>query len=50
MLWVGTWLRPVELTAQPTASGIEAISMVSPIVDARNFYSEAQSISWKCGG
>jgi len=43
MLWLGTWLGPEGLTAQPPASGIETVPGMPPIVDPRNLYSETQA-------
>lgn len=43
MLWLGTWLWPVGLTAQPPATGIETVPGMPPIVDPRNLYSETQA-------
>jgi len=43
MLWLGTWLSPVGLTAQPAASGFETVPGMPPIVDPRNLYSETQA-------
>jgi len=44
ILWLNTWLWPVGLTAQPTtASGIEVVPGMPPIVDPRNLYSETQA-------
>ena len=43
MLWLATWLCPLELTAQPTAPAIEPIPGMPPVVDPRNLYSETQA-------
>ena len=43
MLWLGTWLCPSGLRAQPTAPAIETIPGMPPVVDPRNLYSETQA-------
>jgi YVTN family beta-propeller protein len=43
ILWLGAWLCPAGLAAQPTAARIETVPGMPPVVDPRNLYSETQA-------